>query len=134
MTRNGKDRLAAALGESYPRVWRGLGLEAKIARNLPDIQDKKRPREMTGPVIPTWRARRARPTRGKNPPPATRSCHPPPESEANQLGQHAVLPLPRDSATGSDTFSIPNEVRPHCACGRVADASLPEQRHGVRHM
>ena len=44
MTRNGKDRLAAALGESYPRVWRGLGLEAKIARNLPDIQDKKRPR------------------------------------------------------------------------------------------
>ena len=45
MTRNGKDRLAAALGESYPRVWRGLGLEAKIARNLPDIQDKNRPRE-----------------------------------------------------------------------------------------
>jgi hypothetical protein len=44
MTINGKDRLAAALGESYPRVWRGLGLEAKIARNLPDIQDKKRPR------------------------------------------------------------------------------------------
>ena len=54
MTRNGKDRLAAALGESYPRVWRGLGLEAEIARNLPDIQDKKRPRQrMTGPVIPT---------------------------------------------------------------------------------
>ena len=45
MTRNGKDRLAAALGESYPRVWRGLGLEVEIARNLPDIQDKKRPRE-----------------------------------------------------------------------------------------
>ena len=45
MTTNGKDRLAAALGESYPRVWRGLGLEAKIARNLPDIQDKNRPRE-----------------------------------------------------------------------------------------
>ena len=54
MTRNGKDRLAAALGESYPRVWRGLGLEVEIARNLPDIQDKKRPRQrMTGPVIPT---------------------------------------------------------------------------------
>ncbi len=44
MTTNGKDRLTAALGESYPRVWRGLGLESKIARNLPDIQDKKRPR------------------------------------------------------------------------------------------
>ena len=44
MTRNGKDRLAAALGESYPRVWRGLGLEAKFVWNLPDIQDKKRPR------------------------------------------------------------------------------------------
>ena len=29
MTLNGKDRLAAALGESYPRVWRGLGLELK---------------------------------------------------------------------------------------------------------
>jgi hypothetical protein len=26
---------------------------------------------------------------------------------------------------GSDTFSIPNEVRPHCAGGRVTDASLP---------
>ena len=26
---------------------------------------------------------------------------------------------------GSDTFSIPNEVRPHCAGGRVADAYLP---------
>lgn len=45
MTRNGKDRLAAALGESYPRVWRGLGLESKNARNLPAIQDKKRTRE-----------------------------------------------------------------------------------------
>jgi hypothetical protein len=61
MTRNGKDRLAAALGESYPRVWRGLGLEAKIARNLPAIQDKKRPRQrMTGPVIPTLRDGAAR--------------------------------------------------------------------------
>ena len=63
MTRNGKDRLAAALGESYPRVWRGLGLEADIARNLPDIQDKKQPRgsrRMTGPVIPTWRRRTRR--------------------------------------------------------------------------
>jgi|GEM_PF-6274854 len=29
MTTNGKDRLAAALGESYPRVWRGLGLESE---------------------------------------------------------------------------------------------------------
>jgi hypothetical protein len=53
MTRNGKDRLAAALGESYPRVWRGLGLEVEIARNLPNIQDKKRPREDDRVVIPT---------------------------------------------------------------------------------
>ena len=52
MTRNGKDRLAAALGESYPRVWRGLGLEVEIARNLPNIQDKKRPREDDRVVIP----------------------------------------------------------------------------------
>jgi hypothetical protein len=44
MTTNGKDHLAAALGESYPRVWRGLGLESKTGRNLPNIQDKKRPR------------------------------------------------------------------------------------------
>ena len=61
MTRNGKDRLAAALGESYPRVWRGLGLESKNARNLPAIQDKKRPRQrMTGSVIPTLRGGAAR--------------------------------------------------------------------------
>jgi hypothetical protein len=59
MTINGKDRLAAALGESYPRVWRGLGLEAKIARNLPDIQDKKRPRAdaMSSHPYPTRRGR-----------------------------------------------------------------------------
>ena len=31
-----------------------------------------------------------------------------------------------EPATGSDTFRIPNEVRPHCAGGRVADAPLPE--------
>ena len=56
---NGKDRLAAALGESYPRVWRGLGLEAKIARNLPAIQDKKRPREddRVGHPYPARRSR-----------------------------------------------------------------------------
>lgn len=61
MTRNGKDRLAAALGESYPRVWRGLGLEVEIARNLPNIQDKKRPRQrMTGSVTNTLRGGAAR--------------------------------------------------------------------------
>jgi hypothetical protein len=42
MTINGKDRLAAAPGESYPRVWRGLGLEGNSVRNLPEIQEKKR--------------------------------------------------------------------------------------------
>ena len=59
MTTNGKDRLAAALGESYPRVWRGLGLERNIGRNLADIQDKKRPRAdaMSSPPYPAWRSR-----------------------------------------------------------------------------
>lgn len=59
MTRNGKDRLAAALGESYPRVWRGLGLESKNARNLPAIQDKKRTREddRVGHPYPARRSR-----------------------------------------------------------------------------
>jgi len=65
---NGKDRLAAALGESYPRVWRGLGLESKTGRNLPDIQDKKRPRADASPTGPYPR----------------------------QLGQHVVLSLPQD--------------------------------------
>ena len=40
MTTNGKDRLAAALGESYPRVWRGLGLE-KEGVNLTPKGKKK---------------------------------------------------------------------------------------------
>ena len=60
MTINGKDRLAAALVESYPRVWRCLGLEAKIARNLPDIQDRKRPRADTMSSHPYPRQRPAK--------------------------------------------------------------------------
>jgi hypothetical protein len=57
MITNGKDRLAAALGESYPRVWRGLGLESKTGRNLPDIQDKKRPGADASPTGPYPRQR-----------------------------------------------------------------------------
>ena len=62
MTTNGKDRLTAALGESYPRVWRGLGLESKTGRNLPDIQDKKRPRADASLPETTRTARGAVPT------------------------------------------------------------------------
>jgi len=37
---NGKDRLAAALGESYPRVWRGLGLENERTDLMPKGKKK----------------------------------------------------------------------------------------------
>ena len=40
MTINGKDRLAAALGESYPRVWRGLGLEKESVNLTPKGKKK----------------------------------------------------------------------------------------------
>ncbi len=46
------------------------------------------------------RTRRRRvPTRRNLLPPATRSCHPPPENKSRQPGQHAVLTLPRDKVT-----------------------------------
>ena len=70
--------------------------------------------------------------------------------QKRQLGQHAVLPLPRCS--GCDVIaSLPeaamgvrvrgadgvrhiiaarDEARPHCAGGRVADASLPGMKPG----
>jgi hypothetical protein len=49
------------------------------------------------------RTRRRRvPTRGNLLPPATRSCHQPPESEANQLGKHAVLTLPEPRQLGQN--------------------------------
>ena len=116
MTRNGKDRLAAALGESYPRVWRGLGLEAKIARNLPDIQDKKRPREMTGPVIPSWRARRARPTRDKIQPPGAATRHM--RMVKQQLCRDAVPTLPKTGATRAARGAAPTSMQ-RMRCHRI---------------
>ena len=47
-------------------------------------------------------------------------------------GQGEALPLPAGGAremqrapTGSDTFSIPNEVRPHCAAAEQGYSGLP---------
>jgi len=52
MSPNGKDRLAAALGESYPRVWRGLGLESE-KMGLNAYRQEKVGGEMTAPAILT---------------------------------------------------------------------------------
>ena len=50
-----------------------------------------------------------------------------------QLGQHVVLSLPAiQRATGSDTFRIPNEIRPHCAGDSDAHTADIGHIHGLR--
>jgi hypothetical protein len=69
---------------------------------------------MTGPVIPTNRGYAASGWRlavgdGNELPPDTRCRHLPPENLQRQLGQHAVLPLPRYS--GCDVIaSLPESA------------------------
>ena len=75
-------------------------------------------------------------------PPATRGCHPPPENLQQQLGQHAVLPLPRcrlcrdavPTLPGSGYIRLKNVVREDgsvilgtCFSSRPPETSSPRQ-------